>query len=221
MPTGYTAQLEKMEFDTKRWLTESVVRAFGMCVMLRDEGWNMSREEILAKIKKDSDDSYYTDALSKAKKDLKDAMKKPIKYWASEYAKALADAKERYEEDLKEKKEKSEKYTKVLNVCEGLLAKAVLMGLDNHAEIINPIKFAIEQINTCSSEWTVSDYYKKAVDDYENMSVKDFKKELMASMKKDVKYYGEELQKTKKISKERVDSFVAFTNFIKENIDKV
>jgi len=221
MPTGYTAQLEKMEYNTEKWLTESVIRAFGMCVMLRDDNMSLSNEEILAKLKNDHEDSYYTENLARAKRALAAAEKKPIRYWTTEHRKALAAAKKRYKDDLKKKAEKKKKYTKVLNTCEKLLAKAQAMELDGHEEIVNPLKFAIEQINTCSNEWTVDDYYKKPIADYEEMSVEDFKKEVIDGLKHDIEYYDEQLQKTKVSDKERISSFETFTNFIKNNIGKV
>jgi hypothetical protein len=78
MPTGYTAQLEEMKYNTEKWLIQSISRAFGMCVMLRDDRQDLSEEEIIKKIKDDSDSVYHTKELANATKELQTLEKKDI-----------------------------------------------------------------------------------------------------------------------------------------------
>jgi hypothetical protein len=46
MATGYTAQLQSMDYDTLNWLRTVIPRAMGMCANLRDAQSNMSVEQI-------------------------------------------------------------------------------------------------------------------------------------------------------------------------------
>ena len=65
MPTGYTDNLDKNGFDTKKWVAESLARAFGVCVVLRDEG-DMSEEAIIERLRENAESSYYDKALKEA-----------------------------------------------------------------------------------------------------------------------------------------------------------
>jgi hypothetical protein len=46
MPTGYTYQLEELDYDLEKWLTEKLIRAFGLCCSLRDDG-DLTEEQII------------------------------------------------------------------------------------------------------------------------------------------------------------------------------
>lgn len=50
MPTGLIHSLEKMNFDTKKWVLESLVRRFGLCATFRDKG-EMTQTQILEGLK--------------------------------------------------------------------------------------------------------------------------------------------------------------------------
>lgn len=50
MPTGLTHSLEKMNFDTKKWVLESLVRRLCLCATLRDKG-EMTQTQILEGLK--------------------------------------------------------------------------------------------------------------------------------------------------------------------------
>ena len=68
MPTGYTSTLDNTEKDTADWIVEDLSRAFGMCVMLREDNMGLTADQILAKIKSDS--NYHVKALADAKAEL-------------------------------------------------------------------------------------------------------------------------------------------------------
>ena len=64
MPTGYTSELDKNDFDVKKWITESLVRNFGVCVAFRDSG-EITKEEMLKAFEESAKNSYYKRELAK------------------------------------------------------------------------------------------------------------------------------------------------------------
>ncbi len=68
MPTGYTDVLDKNpEMTTYQWTMEHLVRAFGICVTLRDYP-DMTEKEVRAKIANDYSLKYHKRELKNAKK---------------------------------------------------------------------------------------------------------------------------------------------------------
>jgi membrane-associated HD superfamily phosphohydrolase len=136
--------------------------------------------------------------------------------------KAVAEAQSDYDNTLQERIAKQEQYAKVLKTCETLLAKAQDMRLE-YDEILNPLRFAIEQINTCSNEWKANenDYYERQLTNVKRQGFQKYKNEIIKSLKGNIKYHDEELQKSKIAIRKRVEAFETFSNFIKENIKQI
>ena len=100
MQTGYTADLEK-DWDIKRWFKETLVRAFGVTVCLRDEPLGLDSDKIIEQACKV--DTWHDDKLEKCKQDKIRLMSLPEEEWQRMFEERNRLEIRRYEERKKEK----------------------------------------------------------------------------------------------------------------------
>ena len=216
MPTGYTAKLQDMEFNTEEWLTTVMPRAFGICISLRDEGLDLNEKEILKKLTEHNSTSYYEKQLTEANKDLEEMGKRTQDEWI----KAFEDYKKEETNWIKEHLEKISKdregYEKSKKKCESLLDKA-----DGNEIATSIIQYAVSQISE-TIDWdcgdkTISDYQKK-IQQLENGSLDDFQKEIIESIKWEIDYNNKRIEETSEIVESSLKSYKDFVGFVKENM---
>jgi len=145
MPTGYTAQLEEMKYDVKRWLKESVVRAFGVCMELRDEG-RMTQKDLMNFFKgARHKESFYEQMLRESKENLTKIMNRTPIDWEREYSATRLKEKAEYEEAVVRHQEKKAGHAKSIAKVADLYHKAVKTNQEEL--IVNSLKFALDQLN--------------------------------------------------------------------------
>lgn len=92
MPTGYTARLKEMNYNVRRWLKESAVRAIGVTISLRDDG-DLSEKEIEKRLKSQySDEPYHSKKLKEATAKLRDARTWDENDWQTRFEDELSTA---------------------------------------------------------------------------------------------------------------------------------
>ncbi len=183
MPTGYTAKLEELDWNLKKWLTEDLVRGLGVCVSMRDNG-DMTRAQIIEGIKTAfNPNTYDKEQLEKAEAKLKLFKSRNRSEWKKVWEKETQEAKARYENDLEEKAKKSPKYKKALRELEFLRESS-------NTEAIQAItKFALDQLNSVKDEFEPSPWLKESYERLASTLLSDFIKSQMIWVEGDVQYY--------------------------------
>ena len=142
MPTGYTARLEEMGYDVKRWLKETIIRNFGVTAAFRDEGWNMTEEDLKIKLS-EKESSYHETALKEYETKLETALNCTEEDWQKKYKEESEKALEEYHKSLTEYKDKKEKNIKALKELE--LIKQKVTSEDSEL-VHSALKFAYNQL---------------------------------------------------------------------------
>jgi len=146
MPTGYTAELEGMKYDVKRWLKESVARAFGICMHLRDDG-KMTQQQIMDSLKKlRKEESYHERRLKEETKELADAMNRTPMDWEKAFYEKLQSESNDYSKRVQEHREKKAAHAQSMAKVTALYNKAV--NQNEEELIVNSLKFAVEQLTS-------------------------------------------------------------------------
>jgi len=205
MPTGYTSNLETRNYDLKGWLKESVIRAMGVCVTLRDDS-DLTEKEIKTKLKK-SGESYYEKALKESKQKLKIFTDSTDKQLEHNYAQLVIQATKQAKADEEDYNRKKALHVKSLNDANSLYEKST-----GKAELIrNTLKFAVEQLEHSLSFDYGSGPYRPAI---LNKDFPTWKENELKSLTPDVQYYQTELEKDNSRTVDRWAQYVEFTNFI-------
>jgi hypothetical protein len=145
MPTGYTADLESMKYDVKKWIKESVVRAFGVCMELRDEG-KMDQNSLMKFFKNfKKEESYYEKALRSANEELKEKMNWSPVAWEKAYWDEFYKERESLALRMAEHKEKKAAHIQSIGRVAALYNKATRTNQEEL--IVNSLKFALDQLN--------------------------------------------------------------------------
>lgn len=146
MPTGYTSALESKKYDVKAWLKENVVRNFGVCMRLRDEG-DMDQKSIMDHIRGlFKEESYHVKALREAREKFEVFSKTTPNQLARKYELALSKAVSDYETRTKEFTYKKMCHVKAMADVTMMYNKAV--DTDQNELTVNALKFAVEQLTT-------------------------------------------------------------------------
>jgi hypothetical protein len=192
MPTGYTDELDKSGFDTKKWITESIVRAFGVCVAFRENG-RMTKEEILKALKKSG--TYYEKELKKAIAEVEKLKIMDETQWNAMMQKANEDEMNFYKERSKEHKDIREGHEKV---------KTALVKFKNEdisTVTANIVRFGLEQLDLVKGD------YKEEALPTPCGNANEFKTVTLEKAHKDIVYYRNELNNEKEREMERLDVY--------------
>lgn len=205
MPTGYTAQLENMDYNLEKWLTESIPRAMGMCVMLRDEPSNLSLEEIRKKLSEETE--YIKSCIVEDEAKLADYLNKPEEKWKIEFNDKVKKDKKYYSELNKEWKFKREKHLESLKRIDNL------MNIARDKVILSVLSFAKSQLDLVIS----SEYTPKCEPKYRGCSSwKEYRDTLIDTTKDSLVYSKKSLEKSIIRNKERLESFDTYVSFVKK-----
>jgi len=200
MPTGYTASLKDRGYDVKKWLTEDVVRAFGICVMFRDDG-KMDEKKILEELSKEC--TYHAEETAAAEKKLKEAKNTSDKSWEIKAKKLYNDGCEEYEERLLKKN----KTTKIWdNVTRELIQIKARVDTEVNGNIVD---FAIEQWNL------VEDEHKKVyLPKPTERTGESYKKLMIEGAEHDLAYHVDGQRKDEARKQERLEAYRDLLKFI-------
>ena len=194
MPTGYTDVLDKNGFDTKKWVAESLVRAFGVCVVFREEG-HMSEKAILQRFKENAKGLYYDKALKEANTKIEKLKFMSDEEWKTMMQGDNTEKMEYYEETNKERTKIRDGHIKVQNELTNFLTE------DISDVTRNIVKFGLEQL--CLVEDDYGEYPIPVL--FEN--IEEFKKMTLEKVYKDIDYYEKELVEDRKRETERMEVY--------------
>lgn len=145
MATGYTHALEEMNYDVPRWIKEKMIRAMGVCVMLRDNG-DLSEQDLKKALARPAySKSYHGEAIASTKKELKRFEERTDLQWEAAYKKSFKEEQKRYDTRITEYTEKKQKHEASLATVKKWFEKA---QAENQSEtVINTLKYSLEQLN--------------------------------------------------------------------------
>jgi hypothetical protein len=208
MPTGYTADLEKRGYDIKSWLKESVIRAMGVCVTLRDNG-TMSVQEILASLKEEEGDSYHSKKLKEAQAALVEFKKLDADALQALYTKEKSAAQIDFDRRKIEYDLKKAQHLEALDKTAALLGRAIN---EKQSEVtVGTLKFAVEQLKRAyefdyGSGPYVADILKQSFDEW---NIEKRRKLLW-----DIEYHGKELPAEERRNFDRFNSYKKFVEWV-------
>lgn len=208
MPTGYTARLEEMKYDVRRWLKESAVRALGVCVMLRDAG-DMDQTEIAKRLKADAEhDDYHSKRLAEAKAEMEKVRLYGPAEWESSFMATKAKAESAYEARVAEQNRKKASHRKAMNEVAALNAKAEASG----SEVIKgTLNFAMSQLEESYRFDYGSEPYRE---DVLKQSLAEYREATLKSLERDVQYHTVEGDKTKMRGADRHQGYQELVHFL-------
>lgn len=214
MATGYTARLEKRNYDVKRWIKEDAVRAMGVCVMLRDHQGELDEEGIREALKASDEESesggYHTERLKQAGVFLVEAAKRTDDEWKAQYNIERAKAQDAYDARLIEFNIAKEAHIKASNQTAELLALAIKQKESD--VVIGTLQFAHKQITeTTDYDYPANGPYREAILDQRLSAYRDTQLE---SAQSNVKYHTEKAREEKTRTSDRYGAYVKLCDFI-------
>lgn len=215
MPTGYTYQLEEMNYDVRKWLTEVIPRAMGMCVMLREESDDLSKDQIRQKLV-ESESSYYSKSLKKLTAELKEEQLRSDKKWKGVLEKNKQKDIKNHENRIKEWNEKRENHISSLNEIIDIQIKAK----NANCKIANDcLKFASQQLETVINSEYCKEYEPK-LSSIQTKTWQEYKEDIIDNTKEDIVYYKKHLKDDKDRIQGRLKAFDEYTNFVESFLKK-
>ncbi len=193
MATGYTCKIQDGTITEFKDFAFLCMRAFGACVGQRDEDGNNPPRLI------ELDISYQKENIKRCLKDIKNVKKQTDEEFLAEKMESLERDLKNAKEQLEKSKITREKYEKIL--------KAALEWEAPTKEHEEFKKFLISQLEgsidvDCDSP---DSYYPNSIKNIENeikfltiKNVKALKKEKIASLEENIKYYEDSIEKEKK-----------------------
>lgn len=208
MPTGYTARLESMGYNTKRWLKEAVIRAMGVCITLRDDG-DLSEPEIRARLAMDTGESFYSKHLRLAQEELARLQGLTPAGWEAEWGAEAAAAVKAYDARMKEHAEKKANHERSIQETAAMLATAE-QGRQGEV-VVNTLKFALAQLRQAYEFDYSSLPYREAVLD---QTVVQYQAARLEAVRRNVDTYSKE--KAAEISRttNRLAEYDHFATFV-------
>lgn len=196
MTTVMAERLKDCSFDLKKFLIEDMSRSFGMLVILRDEDWGLTEEQIIEKLENSIKyHSYKPDENQVSEVDYR-------KYLEKEYQ----SSKIYNEEELKKTIEILEK---VKNIRKVLQEKS---KLTTNEIVKNAISETLHQLNVIEEDKKLSiEFLKKRL----NKSFEEFEKEYKKELEYNKKFQKEYNEKEYKISKERLEAYKEYVKEVK------
>lgn len=201
MPTGYTARLDETQMSTRQWIMESLARAFGMCVMLKEDSMDMTEAEIIAKIAGESSDYHmrgFEEAVATKKK--YDSMSD--EEWTNmmeQVNEEILKTNQQWVEEAAAKKELHERAIRDLNL--------VIDNTEDEATI-NVCQFGLDQLKLVSSEC-------KPLHTEPHTDVIAFKANRIETNARDLKYHPFEMQREQERNNERVQAYLKLRDEVK------
>lgn len=194
MPTGYTDVLDSNNKSTKDWILEDLARAFGICIMMRDDIGDFTKEEILEKIKDDS--TYHETNLEKSKKQLEEYKNFSHDDWMNLM-------KKENEAIVKSNEKSIKKANKIKKIHDKTKADLILVMNGSDDDITKNIcKYGLEQLERVE-KYDCEPY----ISELHNYLI-DFINDKIDSTKRSIKYHTDEMIKQEERNKERVEGYL-------------
>ncbi len=208
MPTGYTARLESLGYDVKRWLKESAIRAMGVCITLRDEG-DLPESEIKARLARETEESYYSQQLRKAQDELARLLALSEEDWEREYTATLLEAQADYDRRVKEFEEKKRKHAQCTAEVSVMLQRA--REQRQGEVVVNTLAFALEQLNqSYSFDYGGATYRQKILD----QPLEAWRKDRVEELRRNINRYSQEKAKETGRTTDRLAEYEHFVTFV-------
>lgn len=200
MPTGYTAALTKRNYNLKQWLLNDVIRAIGVCVMLRDESSDLNCNQIRAKLVE------HVEYAEKQKAKLTEVVERHKQYlnmsataWLTSFTAESSRVREENEKRKQEHVDGHRAHEKALSKLRLLLAKA-------EGEVtVGVLKFAADQVNSAIGFDFNSCYQEKEYSD-----VTAYRAAKIQEAEREIKYTQENVNECLKRAQERLKAFDAY-----------
>ena len=213
MPTGYTSFIEDGKVKTAKQFLHLCLRAFGVCVNMRDDGLKLTDDYTSDLIKEyQYDIDYHQKQLKAAEKRLSEIQNMSEEELCDKYIKETSEKIAYY---LKEKNNIDDNNAKYLEIREKI------SNWDCDPKFQNIKDFALKQIDISMNN---SDFYQEALEKCGTPTKEEFqqKKEeylqgLIDSAKRDVDYHTE--HRDKAITRQAEN--LKFYNEFKEELDKL
>ena len=186
-------ELNESGFNVRKWIEESLLRRFGMCSILKDSG-EMTREEILKELKKDTEITENYRKLSKAIHKLEQLRFFKEKQWRDKLMNFNA---KQFEYANKENAKRNRIRKGHKQARKTLLDFFLQKDLSEGTREI--IKYGLEQLNLNETK-NSEQRYEPMIYTYTN--IEEFKKEILEDTQWDVNFYKEKLVQEKKEAEE-------------------
>jgi hypothetical protein len=213
MPTGYTSFIEDGKVKTAKQFLHLCLRAFGVCINMRDDSLKLT-DDYTEDISKgyQEDINYHKKQLTSAEKKLSEIQSMTEEELCKKYIKDTSDNVQHYLKEEDKRSQNNKKYLEIRNDIENWDCNPEFQGIKD---------FAINQIDISMDK---SDYYQKAIEKYGEPTREGFQKNKEEYLKKliddakwDVDYHTEELEK----AIDRKEKNLKFYNEFKEELNKL
>jgi hypothetical protein len=215
MPTGYTASLERKDFNLKRWLKEDIVRAFGVCMHVRDEG-DMTEEALRESLKKrDEEKSLYEDSFKKDVSEHEKYLNMPLPEYTAYYEAEKEKAQKYYDERFKKFENGRKKTLFCIKTVSALLLNPEQRPIKGEL-IVNALGLAREQLRS-GYDFDYRECYKP---DILSLDVHAYRRKHLDTLFRTMEYRREDIDReTKKGS--LLESYDEYATFIDGGIKKL
>lgn len=213
MPTGYTSFIEDGKVKTAKQFLHLCLRAFGVCINMRDDSLKLT-DDYTEDISKgyQEDINYHKKQLTSAEKKLSEIQSMTEEELCKKYIKDTSDNVQYYLKAEDKRSQSNKKYLEIRNAIE---------TWDCNPEFQSIKDFALNQIDISMDK---SDYYQKAIEKYGEPTKEGFQKKKEEYLQKlikdaqwDVDYHTEELNK----AIDRKEKNLKFYKEFKEELNKL
>lgn len=147
MGTGLTNMLDDdSNLTTAKWMTEGLARSFGVCIILRDDEWGISEEDIEARLKESSSVKYHEENLAEAEWKLTEIASYSEETWIEKH---LAHVKE----TEKRNKERTERANKTKLRHDKVRKELTKVQFETHHDVTrNLAEYGLKQLDVAKSD---------------------------------------------------------------------
>jgi len=196
MPTGYTAELDdNPELTTADWIKKHLVRNFGVCVELRDDG-TMTEEEIMKFLEKqvrDKTSNYYLIEYNKSVEELDKISNMGFDEKKKLYDKAVVRIQAYNEKNSEDAHKTKLRHQKVREELQKIKNNAHYDVLENIAQ------FGLDQLDLVKSD---TEAYLQDIPSY-----KEWVDSKIKHLEREVRYYSDNYAKDCERDRDRLEAY--------------
>lgn len=207
MPTGYTSMIDDdPTITTKRWIMEGLSRAFGVCVSLRDDPFNLDEQQILARIANSEQQSieYHQEELINAHNHHAFLQQLSNEDWRVDWKKHLQTVEETNAKSIEQSSRKQQHHEHIRDELLSILASPNIEPTTQ-----NIVEFGVKQLGLVAYECKP---FVQELPTFEQFTISSLKS---ATWKID--YHKKELNKAQIRKEERVNAYVS----LRKNLDVI
>ena len=183
--------------DTKTWIMEGLARAFGICVTLRDSGFDLTEQQILAKLESErkSDCEWHDKGLKEHTRKLAKYNKMSDVEWIALFKKENKKIRTQNSKYIKEAKAIADIHNKAIKYLQDVLSNNSVSDITK-----NIVKYGLEQLELVKSDR--EPYHKDLL-----KSPKELKRTKIKDANWEFEYHTKEITKSKQRTQERVELY--------------